>query len=284
MEQYIQFVKMHGLGNDFLLVNAIDQAFPESRAVPLAKKWCDRHFGIGADGIILVHPSNTADFRMQVINSDGSEPEMCGNGIRCFAKFVVDHKLSTQKKLTIETLAGPMTTNIIESNNQITMVKVDMGEPILNRHDIPVSGKDNNQVINDSITVDGSSFNYTAVSMGNPHSVVFVDDLEAVEFERLGPQFEGHPNFPERINTEFVEILSLNECKIKVWERGAGPTLACGTGACAVVVAGVLNGKLARRATVNLPGGPLQIDWQEPSNHVMMTGPAETVFSGTVKI
>ncbi|MBT5856467.1 diaminopimelate epimerase [bacterium] len=280
----MNFTKMHGLGNDFILIDGITRAIDEEAICKAAVQLCDRHFGIGGDGVILALPSDTADIKMRIINSDGSEPEMCGNGIRCFAKYVVDNEILDGPKMTIETLAGPIIPEILSNSKDVANVKVDMGEPILNRHAIPISGVPNDSVIAEAITVSETEYEFTAVSMGNPHAVVFVDQLEALPFAQLGPEFGRNAAFPEGINTEFVEINSPSECTMKVWERGAGPTLACGTGACAIGVAGVLNDKMNRQVRVNLPGGPLDIDWDLSSNHVFMTGSATLSYTGTVAL
>jgi diaminopimelate epimerase len=233
---------------------------------------CDRHFGIGADGVIFALP----DYTMRIYNADGSEPEMCGNGIRCLARFLGDLEGKTTITYKIKTLAG-----LILPELQIDgQVRVDMGEPILNPTEIPTTLGDTN-AIDQSLVVGDQTWQVTCVSMGNPHCITFVDDVEAIDLEKIGPQFETHPAFPKKINAEFVQVLSNNDLKMRVWERGAGITLACGTGACATVVAAVQNGKSDRLCTVELPGGNLSIHWSEEDNHIYMTGPAEKVFSGS---
>ncbi len=283
MKQRLRFTKMHGLGNDFILVDAVNQRIRLESVSELAKQLCDRNFGIGADGLILAMESESSDLQMRVLNSDGSEPEMCGNGIRCFSKFVYENKIIEKDVFSVETLAGIMVPALILKEGLVQGVEVDMGAPVLNRSKIPVSGK-GAHVVNEQIVVDDMSFNMTCVSMGNPHAVIFVDDLKALDLNRLGPLFEKNKLFPEQINTEFVQILNSEEVVAVVWERGAGETLACGTGACATVVAGVLNKKLNRKALVHLPGGSLSIEWQSSDDHVMMTGPASQVFKGEIDI
>lgn len=245
---------------------------------------CDRNFGVGADGVIFVLPTDTeeAKVRMRIYNSDGSEPEMCGNGIRCMARFIGDlESLSpgSSTSFTISTLAGPIVPEILADGT----VKVDMGEPILDGPSVPTTlpaDASTGRVILAPMSVAGQEWEVTCVSMGNPHAIVFVDDVDALDLEAVGPQFETHEAFPAKTNTEFVQVLSPTHLKMKVWERGAGPTLACGTGACALTVAAVLAGKAERTCTVSLPGGDLQIEWREADNRIYMTGPAEPVFSG----
>ena len=281
----IAFSKYHGLGNDFVLVDNRHQAELVLTAEQ-AEKWCDRNFGIGADGVIFALPGqNGADYTMRILNSDGSEPEMCGNGIRCLAKFIADLETpdgtsgTLPQAYTIHTLAGPITPTL-QSDGQVT---VDMGEPILAAGNIPTTLVAPDQsVINQPLQVADKTWMVTCVSMGNPHCITFVDEATAIQLAQLGPQFEHHSAFPQRTNTEFIEVVSRNYLKMQVWERGAGATLACGTGACAALVAGVLTEKCDRAATVELPGGPLQITWSETDNRVYMTGPAEEVFTGTM--
>ena len=273
----MEFTKMHGLGNDFVFLDHFsvsqDVDYPE-----LAKKLCHRHFGIGGDGLIVILPSKVADAKMRIINSDGSEPEMCGNGIRCFARYVYDHRVVVHNPMHVETLAGVLTLNLKVQDGEVQGVRVDMGEPILQADLIPVLGQ-GEPVVGQTLEVDGSTFLYTAVSMGNPHCVIFVDDYETLDFERYGPAIEKHSLFPRKTNVEFIKVDSQRELTMKVWERGAGPTLACGTGACASAVAAVLNRKTEPTVTVHLPGGDLLIEWG-PDNHVYMTGPADYLFRG----
>jgi diaminopimelate epimerase len=277
----IAFSKYQGLGNDFIL---IDNRHSDTPIIEPEEAiiWCDRHFGIGADGIIFVLPGQQgADYTMRIFNSDGSEPEMCGNGIRCMAKFIaeLEGKIDTEVTYQIHTLAGIITPEVMIEGD----VQVDMGEPRLSAPEIPTSlGMVADQVVNQSIEVDGKNWSVTCVSMGNPHCMTFVDDANAIELESIGPKFEHHPAFPQRTNTEFVQVIRTDYLRMRVWERGAGITLACGTGACATVVAGVLTGKSDRSCTVELPGGCLQIHWSLADNRVYMTGPAELVFKGEV--
>jgi diaminopimelate epimerase len=275
----LKFTKYHGLGNDFILVDNLASSEPLI-SPDKAVKLCDRHFGIGADGVIFVlSGKNGSDYSMRIFNSDGSEPEMCGNGIRCFAQFITELEGMERvgKTYSIDTLAG-LICPTIKGNG---MVKVDMGEPQLLAQDIPMTltGKDK-RVINQLLRVNDTDYFVSGVSMGNPHCLVFVDDIDSINLSQIGPLFEHHSCFPQRTNTEFIQVIYPNYVKMKVWERGAGITLACGTGACATVVAGVLNNKCDRITTVELPGGCLEIEWSEKDNHVYMTGPATKVFSG----
>ncbi|MBQ1417066.1 MAG: diaminopimelate epimerase [Selenomonas sp.] len=272
-----EFTKWQGCGNDFVLFDC-RQDVPADYA-KLAQQVCDRHYGVGADGILVVLPSDCADFRMRIFNTDGSEAEMCGNGIRCFARYIYDFGLTDKTCFTVETGAGVLVPEIILENGQVTGVKVDMGEPHLLGEEIPVTGFDGQRVIDEPLTVDGKTYRMTAVSMGNPHCVIFVDDAENFPIYELGRQFESHALFPKKTNTEFVEVKDRRHVRMRVWERGAAVTLACGTGSCATVVAGILNDKLDREAEVQLDGGRLIVKWAE-NNHVFMTGPAELVFSG----
>lgn len=281
----IEFTKYHGLGNDFILIDNRSASLPvltPEQAVQL----CDRHFGIGADGVIFALPGEDGtDYVMRIFNSDGSEPEMCGNGIRCLAIFLADlegldtNTASSQAPITyrVHTLAGVITPQIMPDGQ----VKVDMGLPRLLAGEIPTTlGSPDAKVINQPLAVAGQTWDVTCVSMGNPHCVTFVEDVAAIPLEIIGPQFEHHPVFPQRINTEFIQVVNREYLKMRVWERGAGITLACGTGACASLVAGVLTGKCDRTATVELPGGSLQIEWSEIDQRVYMTGPAKKVFTG----
>jgi diaminopimelate epimerase len=277
----MNFTKMHGIGNDYIYVNCLNQSVNDPSGV--ARFVSDRHFGIGSDGLVLILPSETADFRMRMLNSDGSESEMCGNAIRCVGKYVYDNGLTAKKTVNIETLAGIKVLELTVENDKVTMVKVDMGEPILNPKDIPViSEKD--RFISEPVTVDDKTFNVTCVSMGNPHAVSYIDSVSSFPLEVIGPKMETHRLFPRKVNAEFVEVIDRTTLKMRVWERGAGETLACGTGACAVLVASVLNGLCERKATIKLLGGDLFIEWNEKDNHVYMTGPATKVFDGTIDI
>ncbi|MEK3884421.1 diaminopimelate epimerase [Paenibacillus sp. PL2-23] len=276
----MNFTKMHGLGNDFIVV-AGEQALPDN-AAELAVQLCNRFFGIGADGLVYILPSEQADFRMRIMNSDGSEAEQCGNAIRCVAKYVYDNGLTSSEEITIETLgAGVQKVQLTVEGGKVQTVRVDMGEPILNGLQVPTT-VDAERVIEHPIEVDGREFKFTAVSMGNPHCVIYVDDAVTFDLEAWGPKLEKHPMFPRKINVEFVTVNSRTQADMRVWERGAGPTLACGTGACATLVASVLTGATDREATVSLKGGDLLIEWSEEDNHVYMTGPAAEVFRGSL--
>jgi diaminopimelate epimerase len=279
----ISFTKYHGLGNDFILVDNRTSAQPcitPEQAIQL----CDRHFGIGADGVIFALPGEAgSDYTMRIFNSDGSEPEMCGNGIRCLARFIAELEQADgtagKTSFQIHTLAG-MITPKLEADGLVT---VDMGEPRLLAAEIPTTlGTADQPVVNQPLEVAGQSWQVTCVSMGNPHCITFVADVAAIPLETIGTQFECHPVFPKKINTEFIQVVRPDYLKMRVWERGAGITLACGTGACASLVAAVLTGQSDRRATVELPGGPLQIEWSQTDNHLYMTGPAEKVFTGAL--
>jgi diaminopimelate epimerase len=275
----VDFVKMHGLGNDFIVVDLLarGQDRPDSEWAARAVRLCDRHFGVGADGVVLALPSEAADVRMRIFNSDGSEAEMCGNGIRCLARYARDRGLGGER-LRVETLAGVLELTFADGGRA---VRVDMGPPRLTAREIPVA-LDAERVIDQPLEVDGYQWRFTAVSMGNPHAVVFLspEELAALPLARIGPQVEHHPLFPARTNFHAVAVTSPHSATVRVWERGAGPTLACGTGACAVTVAGILKGLLESPVDVTLPGGTLHIAW-EPDGHVYMTGPAEYVFRGT---
>lgn len=274
----MRFTKMHGLGNDYVYVDGFAETVSDPSAV--AKAVSDRHFGIGSDGLIMVLPSEVADCRMRMFNADGSEGEMCGNGVRCVAKYAYDHGRAKVNPMRVETLAGIKVVQlVIDQDGKVASATVDMGEPILEPSRIPakLSGQ---QAVDTPVSVHGQTLNMTCVSMGNPHTVVFVDDVAAVELEAIGPKVENHELFPERINGHWVQVHSPEEVTMRTWERGSGITLACGTGASAVCVAGVLNGKTARKITAHLPGGDLILEWREEDNHVYMTGPATEVFSG----
>jgi diaminopimelate epimerase len=276
----MNFVKMHGLGNDFIVAEA--SSFEEAKVYqPYAAELCDRHFGIGADGLILTGQDKEQDIFMRIFNSDGSEPEMCGNGIRCVAAYARRYALVDKDSFSVKTLAGPRYPEIYEESGQ-EWIRVDMGEPILQRPDIPVKGEGSNTGI--SIKAGGQDFVATAVSMGNPHCIIYTEDLGQVKLDTWGPQIETDPLFPEKTNVEFVQVKNEQEIEAVVWERGAGITLACGTGACAILVASVLNGKTGRKAKVRLPGGELIIEWNQENNHVYMSGPAVQVFSGKIEL
>lgn len=284
----MKFVKMHGTGNDFVVVDGESfgrdpKSLPigEEQLPALSRGFCDRHFGVGADGLILVLPSRVANWRMRMINPDGSEAEMCGNGIRVFAKYLFDRKMHQDVVMTVETLGGIKTLKLNATGGKVQTVRVDMGEPRLSRSEIPMKGAESAKVVAEPIKVGGKKIEVTCVSMGNPHCVTFVDHVDDYPIERIGPEIENHPSFPQRTNVEFIEVVNDREVKMRVWERGAAETLACGTGACASAVASVLNGKVNRKVTVHLRGGDLFIEWLG-DNKVMMTGPAEEVFEGKV--
>ena len=250
----MKFTKMQGLGNDYVYVNCFEEKIENPPAV--ARYVSDRHFGIGSDGLFMINPSEVADFEMEMYNADGSRGEMCGNGIRCVAKYVYDYGLTDKTQISVETLGG-------------------IKYPIIS---------ENEKVIDEPIEVDGQVYHMTGVSMGNPHTVIYVDDVKNLDLEKIGPKFENHERFPKRINTEFVHCIDRNTVEMRVWERGSGETLACGTGACAVAVASILNNLTDTRVTVKLLGGDLQIEWDQKKNHVFMTGPAKVVFDGVIDI
>lgn len=277
----MKFTKMHGCGNDYVYVNLFEEQIENPAKVSIAVS--DRHFGIGSDGLITIGASEIADFRMRIYNADGSEAEMCGNGIRCVAKYVYDHKLTDKTEITVETDAGVKTLQLTVEDDKVTLVRVDMGEPILTPDEIPVVA-DGDRVVDEPIVVDDKEWRMTCVSMGNPHAVVFVDDVAHFELEKYGPLFENHVRFPKRTNTEFVQIISRNEAIMRVWERGSAETWACGTGTCATVMACILNGLTDNDVLVHLRGGDLRIVYDEKSNHVFMTGPATEVFEGEIQL
>ena len=278
----MNFTKMHGLGNDFILLNCLEDTVDNPSE--LAQEMCDRNFGIGADGLVLVLPSEVeeADFRMRIFNPDGSEPEMCGNAIRCFAKYLYERDLTTKTDLNVETLAGIIKPKLILEDGAVQLVKVDMGQPRLKRSEIPMKGEESEQVVKEPLNVAGEEFEVTCVSMGNPHCVIFVDDADEAPVRELGPKIETHDLFPEDINVEFIEVVNEEELEMRVWERGAGVTIACGTGACGSTVAAILNDLTQRKVTVHLLGGDLVIEWAD-DDHVYMSGPATEVFTGDYK-
>ncbi|MDO9536244.1 MAG: diaminopimelate epimerase [Bacillota bacterium] len=276
----MRFTKMHGLGNDFIIIENMENKIDPVYLAKQAPGLCNRNFGIGADGLVILASSSKAPFRMSIFNPDGSEPEMCGNAIRCLAKYVWDRRLINETTFSFDTAAGIKEVNLLIGGQGGDAVRVDMGEPVLDREKIPVEGS-SRQAINESISIGEKELIFTAVSMGNPHCVIFVPDLEAAPWKSWGAVLEKEPLFPKGTNVEFVEIMNSGEIKVKVWERGVGPTLACGTGACAAVVAGVLTGQLLNAVVVHLPGGDLLINW-EKSKKVYMEGPAVEVFTGEV--
>ena len=275
----IKFTKMQGLGNDYVYIDAINQNIENMSS--LAKFVSDRHFGIGSDGLILICKSDIADFKMRMFNSDGSEAEMCGNGIRCVGKFVYDKGLTNKTTLAIETLAGIKTLKLNTKEGKVETVKVDMGEPILDPEKIPVIS-DEKPVKNLLLKAEDKEFKFTCVSMGNPHAITEVEETEKFDVEKYGKVLEVNKAFPNKTNVELIKVLDKEHIKMRVWERGAGETLACGTGACATAVACYLNGKTNRKVEVELLGGKLYIEWNEKDNHIYMTGPAVTVFEGVV--
>lgn len=275
----MKFTKMHGLGNDFIIMEA--PSWEEGgHYQAYASSLCNRNFGVGADGLIITGPDPELDIFMRIFNPDGSEPEMCGNGIRCVARYAYDYNLVKTNQIGVRTLAGPRYPELIIKDQQVEAVRVDMGEPELKRENIPVKGENSN--IGLRLQVNSQEFIATAVSMGNPHCIIFVDEVDKIPISTWGPLLEVHEMFPARTNVEFVQVLNNEELVMRVWERGTGLTLACGTGACASLVASALNDKTGRRATVHLPGGDLLIEWSEADNHVYMTGPAVEVFEGVI--
>ena len=279
----LNFTKMEGLGNDYVYVNCFKETVDNPSE--LAKKVSDRHFGIGSDGLILIKPSKVADFEMAMYNADGSRSEMCGNGIRCVGKYVYDYGLTDKTDISVETLAGIKYLHFtIGDDGKVSLVRVNMGAPILKPEDVPVAIPNQDIVQDYPLAIDGDEYRITCVSMGNPHCVSFVDDVDAFPLEEVGPKFEHNPVFPNRVNAEFVEIVSPTYAKMRVWERGTGETLACGTGTCATVVACILNGKTEDEVTVKLLGGELIIRWDRDENIVYMTGPARVVFDGSIEI
>lgn len=275
----MKFTKLHGCGNDYVYVNLFEEELADPAQMSI--RVSDRHFGIGSDGLITIGPSEVADFRMRIYNADGSEAEMCGNGIRCVAKYVYDHNLTDKTEISVESGAGIKYLTLYVEDGKVAQVRVDMGEPILVPKQIPVIA-DGDRVIDEPIEVCGKEWRMTCVSMGNPHAVVFVDHVADFELEKYGPEFESHPRFPKRTNTEFVEVISRTEASMRVWERGSAETWACGTGTCATVMACILNGYTENKVLVHLRGGDLTIEYDPETNHVFMTGPATEVFSGEI--
>ena len=304
----MKFTKMQGLGSDYVYVNCLEEQLENPSE--MAKFVSDRHFGIGSDGLILIRPSDAADFEMEMYNADGSRGEMCGNGIRCVAKYVYDYGLTDKTSISVETLGGIKYLELTVEDGMVSLVRVDMGRPKLEAAEVPILCEavteecvvdedsvlgggyaedivkigDCRKVINEPIVVDGMEYRITGVSMGNPHAVVFLEDVEGLEIEKIGPKFENHERFPKRINTEFVRVIDRETIEMRVWERGSGETLACGTGACAAAVASILNGLAERKVTVKLRGGDLLVEWEEETGKVYMTGPAVTVFEGELYV
>ena len=274
----MKFTKMHGIGNDYVYVETFRQPLPPDPA-RLAIAISDRHYGVGSDGLILIVPSAEADARMRMFNADGSEGEMCGNGVRCVAKYLYDHGLARNDRLKVETGRGVLTLELEVSSGKVQRVRVDMGPPILRASDIPTL-LEGHPPVGVPIALMEKRLEVTAVSMGNPHAVIYVDDTSNFSLETIGPALEHHPAFPRRVNVHIVQVIGPEEVKMRTWERGSGLTLACGTGACAVCVAGVLTGRTGQRIVAHLPGGDLELDWQGEGSSVFMTGPATEVFSG----
>ncbi len=285
----MKFTKMQGCGNDYIYVDGARETVAEEKKPELVKRLSDRHFGIGGDGVIFINPSDTADFEMEMYNADGSRAEMCGNGIRCVAKYVYDKGLTDRERITVvscgkvKTLELSVERSEEDPRGKVVSVRVNMGSPILASEEIPVKAE-GSRVVDEPIVVDGAEYRMTCVSMGNPHAVIFAEGVAELDLEKIGPKFENHERFPKRTNTEFVEILDKKTVRMRVWERGTGETLACGTGCCAVAVACVLNGLTEEEITVKLLGGELQIKWDREADLVYMTGPATTVFEGEVLV
>lgn len=281
----MKFTKMHGCGNDYIYVDGEKEKIAADSKAQLVRRLSDRHFGIGGDGVIFINPSKEADFEMEMYNMDGSRAEMCGNGIRCVAKFVYDKGLTEKTSISVISAGKVKYLNLSVEDGKVSTVKVNMGSPILKASDIPVIADNGEEpVIAEDIEVDGKNYKMTCVSMGNPHAVIFVDDVAGLKLEEIGPKFETHQRFPKKVNTEFVKVIDRDTVEMRVWERGTGETLACGTGACATAVACILNGLTNDTVTVKLLGGSLQIRWDKEADLVYMTGPASTVFEGEVEI
>ena len=277
----MKFTKMHGIGNDYVYVNCFKETVehPSEAAIKVS----DRHFGIGSDGLILIKPSEVADGKMEMYNADGSQGAMCGNGIRCVAKYMYDYGITDKTSISVETKSGIKYLDLTIKDGKVDTVKVNMGTPILKAVDIPVRSE-KEQVIDEPVMVDGKEWKITCVSMGNPHAITYIDDVKNLEIEKIGPKFENHEIFPDRVNTEFVHVIDRNTVEMRVWERGSGETLACGTGACAVAVSSILNGLTEEEVTVKLLGGDLKIFWDRTENKVYMTGSATTVFDGEINL
>ena len=281
----LKFTKMHGCGNDYIYIDGARERIPAEQKPELVRRLSDRHFGIGGDGVIFINPSDQADFEMEMYNMDGTRAEMCGNGIRCVAKYVYDKGLTDQTQISVISAGRIKYLDLHVENGRVSTVKVNMGEPILKACEIPVLAEDaKGEVIAEPIEIEEKAYRMTCVSMGNPHAVVFVEDVQDFPLEQVGPGLEKHPRFPKRVNAEFVKILDEETIEMRVWERGTGETLACGTGACAAAVACSLNGLTKDTVTVKLLGGALQIQWDKAENRVYMTGPATTVFEGEIEI
>lgn len=279
----VRFTKMEGLGNDYIYIDNLGGQVAEERLPALARAVSDRHFGIGADGLIVILPPTEPDhdFRFRMFNADGSEGEMCGNGIRCFARYCFDRGLTVKRRLKVQTLAGTIIPELqVDEQGEVTGVRVDMGPPRLTRAAMAMTGDAHAQVVDEPLTVDGQTYQITCVSMGNPHVMLFCDDVDAIDLKQLGPAFEYHPVFTRRTNLHLVQVIGPTELKMRTWERGSGITLACGTGACAVQVAAHLLGRAGRSGLIHLPGGDLTIEWDEVTGHLFKTGPAAYVCDG----
>lgn len=283
----MKFTKMHGCGNDYVYINGIQEQIASDKKPELVRKLSDRHFGIGGDGVIFINQGKNAEFEMEMYNADGSRAQMCGNGIRCVAKYVYDYGLTDKTSITIESFGSVKYLELtVGRDHKVEQVRVNMGAPVLKASDVPVISE-HEQVICEDILVNGECYKMTCVSMGNPHAVVFVegiDDMRSFDLESVGPHFENHERFPERTNTEFVRIIDKNNVQMRVWERGTGETLACGTGCCATAVAAVLNELTDTKVNVHVLGGTILCEWDRENNLVYMTGPATTVFDGEIKI
>lgn len=279
----MNFTKMHGCGNDYIYVNGFEYKFDKEKKTELAKVLSDRHFGIGSDGLIFINPSNIADFEMEMYNADGSRAEMCGNGIRCVAKYVYDKKMTDKSEFVIESMGKRKIINVTVKDGEVETVRVDMGEPILKPSLIPVisSDKTDEDFIDEPVNVNGEIIKMTCVSMGNPHAVIFRSPDDVLD---IGPMVENNPAFPKRVNAEFVEVIDADNVRMRVWERGTGETLCCGTGCCATAVACILNKKTNNAITVHVIGGEILIEWDKETNHIFMTGPAKTSFEGSVEV
>ncbi len=277
----MKFAKMQGCGNDYVYINGFEEHIETEKKPDLVRRLSERHFGIGSDGVIFINPSDIADFEMEMYNADGSRSEMCGNGIRCVAKYVFDKKMTKQREFTIESFGKIKYITIIEENQKAKLIKVGMGSPELRTEMIPAV-YDSETIIAKPIEVDGKVWEGTCVSMGNPHVVLFVDDVATMDLESIGPKFENHKMFPNRTNTEFVKVLDENTVEMRVWERGTGETLACGTGCCATAVACILNGKTGNKVLVKVLGGEILVEWDREKNEIYMTGPGEFVFEGEI--
>lgn len=277
----MRFTKMHGIGNDYVYVNCFTETVEDAAKTALFVS--DRHFGIGSDGLILIKPSMRADFEMDMYNSDGTQGAMCGNGIRCVAKYVYDYGLTDKTHISIDTKSGIKYLDLIIKDGKVALVKVNMGAPELCAKKIPIISE-KERVIREPVAIDGEVYEMTGVSMGNPHAVVYIEDVKGLNIDQIGPKFEHHISFPDRVNTEFVHVIDKNTLEMRVWERGAGETLACGTGACAAAVASILNGYAQNDITVKLLGGELIISWDQKENLVYMTGPATVVFDGEIQL